>query len=176
MNESLLKMPQWTTSSRLLKLGEKIEFSFFLPEGMQSGDLTIFPCYLSRANPGKAFVAGGDLDWLDDLESETIHLEFADGRASITYQPEAPGSYIARWRAGDEVFYRYFSAIEDDWIVLRSSTFVGLDPEPKLHATGIPLDYRLPIAQYNADDPLFQKLISYHRHYGDTIQYRLEFC
>jgi hypothetical protein len=169
MTESLLKMPQWTTGSRLLKQGEKIEFHFLLPDSTEAEDLTIFPRYLERANPGKAFVAGGDLAWLDTLESEQIDLKFANGRASLTYQPEAAGNYIARWRAGDEVFYRYFSVIEDDSIVLRFSTFVELEAEPTLHATGIPLDYRLPIEQFDPNDPLFQKFFGYHRQYGDTI-------
>jgi hypothetical protein len=36
MNKSLLKVPQWTTGSRLLKLGEGIAFNFFLPDGIKT--------------------------------------------------------------------------------------------------------------------------------------------
>ena len=67
MDKTLLKLPQWITSPRLLKLGESIEFRFFLPAGIRSEGLSIFPRYLELANPGKAFVAGGDLAWLDTL-------------------------------------------------------------------------------------------------------------
>lgn len=169
MNESLMAAPQWVTGSRLLKLGEEIQFEFYLPDGTAASDLAVFPQYLERASPGAEFVAGGDLAWLDNLEAEVLKVSFAGGRASITYKPQAPGSYIARWRVGDELFYRYFSVIEDDWIVLRFSTFIELESEPTLHATGIPLDYRLPVEQFDPGDPLFRKLLGYHRHHGDTI-------
>ena len=169
MMESLLSQPKWTTGSRLLRLGETIEFRFVLPDGTEGEDLTIFPRYLERADPGRAFVAGGDLAWLDALESEDVELKFTDGRASVTYRPEAPGNYIARWRAGDEMLYRYFSVIEDDWIVLRFSTFFELESEPTLHATGIPLDYHLPSEKFDPGDALFRKFLGYHRQYGDTI-------
>ena len=169
MDKTLLQMPQWTTSSRLLKLGERIEFRFFLPPGIRPGGLSIFPQYLERANPGEAFVAGGDLAWLDSLEAQHLDLAFTDGRASIAYQPEAAGSYIATWRAGDELFYRYFAVIEDDWIVLRLSPGDDQEVEPNLHATGIPTDHRLPVDQYNPDSPLFRRLLGYHRHFGDSV-------
>ncbi len=169
MNEQMLAMPQWTTGPRLLGLGEAIDFRFFLPAGIAASDLTIFPQYLERANPGAAFVAGGDLAWLDALESEQHTLTFTDGQATLTYRPSAPGSYLARWQAGDELFYRYFSVIEDDWIVLRVSAYRGFEVTPTLHATGIPLDYRLPIAHFDAADPLFQRLHAHHRHFGDLV-------
>lgn len=136
---------------------------------MQAGNLTIFPRYLELAQPGEDFAAGGSLSWLDEVPSERIELPFADGQASVTYLPKKPGNYIARWQAGDELFYRYFSVIADDWIVLRFSTFVGLESEPTLHGTGIPLDYRLPIEQFDPDAPLFQRFLDYQRHYGDAI-------
>ena len=169
MHERLVKMPQWTTSSRLLKSGEEIGFNFHLPDGVTAGDLTVFPRYLDQAEPGQAFTAGGDLKWLDDLESERIELKFDGGYASVIYQPQAPGNYMARWRAGEEVFHRYFSVIEDDWIVMRFSAFVELTVDPTLHATGIPLDYRLPVTQFDPHDPLFRTFLGYHRHFGDSI-------
>ena len=181
MNKNLLKMPQWTTGPRLLKLGEGIAFNFFLPDGIKAEPLTIFPRYLERAEPGDAFTAGGDLGWLDALESEQFELEFANGRASLTYQPMSPGNYIARWRAGEEVFYRYFAAIEDDWIVVRFSGYPALQ-RPTLHATGIPIDYPLPVesyyekiakidytVSYDPNDPLCQKFLEFHRYFGDAV-------
>jgi len=161
--------PQWATSSRLLKLGESIDFHVSLPDGIPAEDLSIFPRYLELAQPGDDFEPVGSLSWLDDLPSETVPWAPADGSLSARYTPAEPGSYLARWRAGGQWLYRYFSVIEDDWTVLRFSTFGPLDPRPTLHGTGIPLDHRLPAAQFDPDDPLFQELFNYHRHCGDTV-------
>ena len=167
--QTIVERPQWATSSRLLQLGEEIQFDFSLPAGTEAGDLEIFPRYLELANPGGAFVAGGSLAWLNALKSERFRLDFVKGHASLQYQPRAPGNYVARWSAGGELFYRYFSVIQDDWIVPAFSTFISLESEPTLHATGIPLDYRLPVARFDTNDHLFQKFLAYHRHYGDNI-------
>jgi hypothetical protein len=169
LSESGGFMMKWTTSGRLLKLGEAIEFHFSLPAGTGSGDLTIFPRYLESAYLGDVFVAGGDLGWLDAIASERFTLTFADGHASFTYHPDEPGNYLARWSAGGKAVFRYFSVVEDDWIVLCFSTFSDLESEPTLHATGIPLDYRLPVEQFDPDNPLFQKFLGYHQEYGDNI-------
>src|SRR5207253_10314030 len=56
MEPLFLGKPQWTTSSRLLKLREKIEFHFYLPRSAKAEELLIFPNYLERAEPGAAFV------------------------------------------------------------------------------------------------------------------------
>ena len=175
--------PQWFTSSRLLRLGEAIDFEFFLPDGAVSEDLVVFKRYLERADPGGAFSADGDLSWLDGVEPRVLTLDFVGNRASVTCRPSHPGSYLARWRAGGELLYRYFAVIEDDWAVVRFSTGAELAPRPNLHATGIPLDYRLPVVRvdkarmsyagesgrFDADDPVFQTLASYHRLYGDAV-------
>ena len=116
--------PQWVTSSRLLRLGEAIDFDFFFPDGTDSEDLVIFERYLERAEPGEAFSAGGDLSWLDGIEPRVLPLEITGNRGAATYCPEQPGSYLARWRAGGETLYRYFAVIEDHWAVVRFSTSV----------------------------------------------------
>jgi len=164
-----MEQATWTTSSRLLKLGEKIEFAFRLPEGSESGELTVYPRYLEQAKPGKAFIPGGDLSWLRKLPWEKVPLRFTDGKAAVTYQPKETGNYIAEWRIGGESLYRYFSVVRDDYIVLSFSTFWGIESEPTLHGTGIPLDYKLPVDKFQADDPLFIKLLGYNRHYGELI-------
>jgi hypothetical protein len=161
--------PQLLTGSRLLRLGESIEFRFYLPEGVTSGDLEVFPRYLERARPGKRFVPGEPPTWLDELQPEHLHVHFARGEAMLSYTPTQPGSYLARWRAGEETLYRYFAAIEDDWTVLRFSTFIGLESEPTLHGTGIPLDYRLPVERFDLDDPLCAEFIRYQRLHGDNV-------
>lgn len=162
-------LPLWTTSSRLLKLGESLDFRFHLPSGTMSSDLKIYPGYLEAAVPGTAFRAGGDLKWLVRLPVELCPLAFTDGQAAIRYTPKRPGSYLAAWRAGDETYYRYFAAIDDRYVVLSFSTFFGLDPQPTFHGMGIPLDYRLPIAQFTPDDPAGRKLLDHNRRFGELV-------
>jgi len=161
-------MAQLTAGPRLLKLGEKIDFQFSLASGEEAGEFRIFPRYLEQADPGDSFTAGGDLEWVNSLPSERLAVRFLNGRAGISYQADKPGNYLARWRVGEEVFYRYFAVIEDDWIVLGFSPF-GNYPEPTLHGTGIPLDYYLPADQYKRENPVFLRLLNYHRYFGDSI-------
>src|SRR5207247_2421988 len=63
------------------------------------------------------------------------------------------------------------SVIKDDGIVLRfSATEDDVEGnEPTLHATGIPVDYRLKIEQFDPDDAQYQELLSFHRYYGDMV-------
>ena len=161
--------PNIVTGCRLLKLGEAIEFRFSLPAGTVAGDLEVFPRYLERARPGRRFVPGEPPNWLGDLPSERLRLRFEGGEATVTYTPSAPGSYLARWRAGNETLYRYFAAVEDDWTVLRFSTFIGLEGVPTLHGAGLPLDYRLPIDRFDLGDPLCARFIEFQRLYGDNV-------
>ena len=162
-------LPLWTTSSRLLKLGESIEFKFRLPPGVTSGGLKIHPQYLEQASPGSAFKLGGDLKWLESLPSEQPPLAFSNGQAALTYTPKKTGSYLVEWRAGAETYYRYFSVIDDTYIVLSFSNFFGLDPQPNFHGMGIPLDYRYPIAKFATDDPGCRQLLEYNRVFGDLV-------
>ena len=162
-------VPVWTTSSRLLKLGESVAFKFRLPPGVVGGGLKIYPRYLEQASPGAAFQPGGDLKWLESLPCEQPPLTFVGGQAAMTYWPKSTGNYIAHWRAGAEDYYRYFSVIGDTYIVLSFATFGGMDPKPTFHGTGIPLDYRYPIAQFSTDDAVCRKLLTYNRVFGDMV-------
>ncbi len=161
--------PFWTTTSRLLCLGESIEFRFHLPPGADAGQLRIYPRYLEQADPGEAFQAGGDLRWLARLPSEPAPLIREGSAAVFRYRPEQTGNYLAEWRTGNDVQYRYFAVIDETYIVLSFSTFGSLTPEPTLHATGIPLDYRLPLEQFNPDNPTGRKLLGYNRSFGDLV-------
>ena len=183
IDKNHLDSPQWITTSRLLRLGEAIEFDFFAPNGIGPGQLVIFERYLEQYEDTSVIAVDGDLSWLDGNSSEELPLIFSDNRASMVYRPAEPGNYLARWDIGSEVLYRYFAVIEDDWVVLRFSTGVELDPSPNWHATGIPLDYRLPVVrfgkermsypgesgQFAPDDPVFQVLKEYHWRYGDAV-------
>jgi len=161
--------PLWITSSRLLKLGESLEFKFRLPPDITSGGLKIYPRYLEQASPDSAFKPGGDLKWLESLPSEQPPLAFSEGQAVITYIPKKTGNYMAEWRAGAETYYRYFSVIDDTYIILSFATFAGIDPEPTFHGMGIPLDYRLPVAQFTTDDAVCRKLLDYNRRFGELV-------
>jgi len=53
--------PVWTTSSRLLKLGESLEFKFRLPPGVTSGGINIWGFWdLS----GRKILEGSGRNWL----------------------------------------------------------------------------------------------------------------
>lgn len=131
--------------------------------------MMVFPRYLEQAAPGTPFQPGGVPDWIDARVGKSCELTFTGAHASFSYHPESAGNYLARWQAGTETFYRYFSVVENDSIVLAFSTFIDLESEPTLHSLGIPLDYRLPVEHFQPEDPLFQKFLGYHRLFGDTI-------
>lgn len=162
-------LPRWTTSSRLIKQGESIEFRFQIPAGTEAGQLRLYPRYLEQAKPGGQFEAGGDLKWLAQLPSERLVLDFANGQAAVTLTPKQTGNYLVEWRIGTDVYYRYFAVIDDSYIVLSFSTFGHLAPDPDYHGTGIPLDYRLPIAKFTPDDPIGRKLLDYNRRFGELV-------
>lgn len=164
---------QWTTGSRLLKLGESIEFRFTLATSVNAGNLYIYPNFLEKARPGNKFALNGNLDWLNDLDSQEIKLAFTDGKASVVYKPKSPGSYMARWTAGDETMYRYFSVIEDDWVVVRFNTWCGDKLDPTLQATGIPLDYYLGVDGFDDKSQSFLNLLRLNHLYGYTVMPQL---
>lgn len=165
----LSTVPVWTTSSRLIQVGESMEFSFQLPPGVAGGGLTIYPQYLEQANPGKEFVPGGDLKWLEGLTSEQPALAYANGQAVLTYTPRKTGNYLAAWRAGAETYYRYFAVIDGTYTVLSFATFFDLDPAPTFHGMGIPLDYRCPIDKFSTDDEVGRKLLEHNRLFGELV-------
>lgn len=169
MVELAYPQAQLITSSRLLRLGEGIEFRCHLPPHLEAGELVVYPRYLEQADPGPAFRAGCDLSWVEGMPHEKLPLQARDGIASASYQPREPGSYLACWRVGGETLYRYFAAIEDDWVVLRFSTFEQLQADPPLHATGIAVDYRLPVDRFDPADPLFREFLDYHRRFGCSV-------
>lgn len=161
--------PQLITGTRLVRPGESVRFDFFIPAGVEAGDLAVYPNYLEKADPGSEFRAGGDLKWVESLPCESVKLDFTDGRASVEYTPESSGNYLAKWEAGGETFYRYFAVITDDYVVLRFSCFFSSLVNPTLHATGIPLDVNLPADRCVPTDEEFKLILERHRLFGDTI-------
>ncbi|MHB1457637.1 MAG: LamG domain-containing protein [Armatimonadota bacterium] len=161
---------QMRTSYRLLKLGESIEFTLSAPDGAAaSKSLYIYPRYLEAAKPGKSFTPRGDLKWVEKMPKETLPVAMKDGHAKVKYQPKVTGSFLAKWTAGGETFYRYFSVIDNDYMVFSFSPFCPLEPNPTLHATGIPLDYRIPAEKFKPGDPLFDRFLGYNREFGDNV-------
>jgi hypothetical protein len=177
-NPDFLKSPQWTTGSRLLKLGESIQFRFYVPSGTDGGKLEILPHFLENASAADRFDPNdGEKPWLAGQKSIPIKLAFDDRTALVDFRPQEPGNYLARWQVNGETLYRYFSVVENDWVVIRFSTYYSLTPHPSLHGTGIPLDYRPPAIssmeyekQYESADPqVDQVLFDANRKYGDSI-------
>ncbi|MFV1968539.1 MAG: hypothetical protein ACC628_24210 [Pirellulaceae bacterium] len=169
-NEALLNVPQWVTSSRLLKTGEHIDFHFSIPSQMAADDASVvdvFPTYLEQADP-EVYRINQGLGWLEGVKREQLSLKFIGGRASIRYAPKAPGNYLARWRVGNEVFYRYFAVVNDDYIVINFTTFM-IGVKPSLHDTGVALDQWLSVDKFRQDNPDYRTLLQQHRHYGDTL-------
>lgn len=175
---AFLKQPQWTTSSRLLKLGERIQYRLYLPAGIDPGTLEVFPRFLESATVGDAFDPhNGEKPWLDQQTGERIEVRFQNGAALVSYTPQKPGNYLARWRVNGETLFRYFSVVEDDWAVVVFSTYYALTPHPALHGTGIPLDHRppaLPNMEYErtyetADKNVDEVLFTAHRKYGEAV-------
>jgi hypothetical protein len=160
---------QLRTSARLLRLGESIEFQLRPGDSTDCAPLTIYTRYLETARPGTAFAPDGGMDWVRELPAIELKPELEGDTATVVYRPEATGSYLAVWSADGEVLHRYFAVIDDTYLVMAFSPFCPLEPTPTLHATGIPLDYRIPASQIQADDPQFARFHAYNRLHGDSI-------
>ncbi len=169
MPDSALATPQLCTGPRLLKLGESLDFELHAPEGVQCGPLVVFTRYLEQANPGEAFQLNDSLAWVESQPKVEVPVQWSGSLGTATYTPSETGSYLARWTVGEETFYRYFAAIEDDSLVLSFSPFCPLEPTPTLHSTGIPLDYRMPADRLQPGDALCARLLSYNRLWGDNF-------
>src|SRR5512137_357819 len=137
MDEQFLDKPQWIMRNRLLKLGEKLRFTLYVPDGTEPGELRLFERFLETAgrDAGEPPILGFTLR--------------GDRYAEIEWEPACCGNHLIKWTVGGETLSRYFSVIEDDYIVAAFSTFFLPDPEPSLHDVGIPLDYRLPVWQFD---------------------------
>jgi len=171
----------------LLHLGETFQLHLYLPDGYEGGDVYIFPRYLETAEPGDAFQAGGDLSWVEGQDRVRLQPDWRQQegfrQAAVVFTGVATGNYLARWTAGGETFYRYFAIIDNDYVVVRFHTHLQFDVTPTLHATGIPLSYRLPVEkwmpsdpyyytighEFAASDPVYQRYLRYHRLYGDLV-------
>ena len=169
MPDSALATPQLYTGPRLLKLGESLSFELHAPNGVQCGPLVVFTRYLEQANPGEAFQLNDSLAWVESQPKVEVPVQWSGSLGTATYTPTETGSYLAKWTAGEETFWRYFAAVDDDYVVLSFGPFFSLESNPTFHATGIPLDYRLPAEQFNLDDPVCRRLLAYNRLKGDNL-------
>jgi len=173
-NERWLIQPQWQTSARLLRPGESIEFTLWAPEKGSVGELSVFPRYLENAKPGENFSVDGGLAWLDELPHETLALDGSGRRPlQVAFRPERPGSYIARWRVGNETLYRYFAVVDDTYVVIRFGGYHEIELDSSLHATGIPMDFPLPMERPQGTDEdsgkVSERFIGYQRLFGDGV-------
>ena len=77
---------------RLVAAGESVTFS--LREATPEDRFEIFPRYLERCDPERARQSPSPLQWLDDLDRETLPAANV-----VQYVPRQPGNYLARGRA-----------------------------------------------------------------------------
>ena len=75
---------------RLVLAGESVTFS--LREATPEDRFEIFPRYLERCDAERARQSSAPLQWLDDLDRETL-----PATKTISYVPRQPGNYLARW-------------------------------------------------------------------------------
>ena len=127
---------------RLVAAGESIRFSLreFTPEDR----FEIFPRYLERCDPERARQSREPLQWLDDLDRETLAIANA-----IQYSPREAGNYLARWTSQRHgVEYRYFAAVDQSYVIYRPAVWCWPTPfpatgGPEIHNGGLPLDWCL---------------------------------
>ena len=127
---------------RLVAAGESITFR--LREFMPDDRFEIFPRYLERCDPERARQSPAPLQWLDDLDRETLPIA-----NTIQYTPREPGNYLARWTSQRHgVEYRYFAAVDQTYVIYRPAVWCWPTPfpatgGPEIHNGGLPLDWCL---------------------------------
>jgi hypothetical protein len=161
--------PHWTTSARLLRPGEAIEFTLWTPDKDAPGELSVFPRYLETAKPGDKFRVDGGLEWLNDLPHETLALNDDGKQRRASYRPGKPGNYVALWRVGGETFYRYFAVVDNSYVVIRFGGYHEIDLDLSLHGAGIPMDFPLPMERCQDGDEVYERSVKYQRSFGDGV-------
>jgi hypothetical protein len=171
LRDQFTEKPQLLVRERLISLGESIAITLYLPQGMEKGLLQVYPRFLENSGLQPVDAVPDSLAaWIGTCESRSISFETdAAGFAELSYQPDLTGNFLIRWQTDGGDLFRYFSVITPDFTVATFSTFFEADPQPSFHSFGIPVDYKLPAAQFAADDPLCQKLARYHREFGDLV-------
>lgn len=133
---------------RLTDVGERIRFTLTGDASMSSDmDFAIFPRYLEECDPDQARRSCVPLAWLDGNPSIPLEPTFHDCYAELEYTPERPGNYIARVRFGEKTFYRYFAAVDEQYLVYRMEGYGTL--RLKEHVAGMrnggfPIDWVIP--------------------------------
>ncbi len=79
---------EFQVDRRLVAAGETVTFS--LGDATPEDRFEIFPRYLERCDPERARQSPMPLQWLDDLDRETLPATNV-----ITYVPSQPGNYLA---------------------------------------------------------------------------------
>jgi len=128
---------------RLVNCGEPVRFRVNLsPAEANAAELLIFPRYLENSAKTNARTRAGRLAWLDDLQS--VKLDPTQG--DLSYTPARPGNYMLRLRTPSAPFYRYFAAVQPEYLVYRMLAYSPVQPPtdaPELRNGGIPIDWTL---------------------------------
>ncbi|MCK4597213.1 hypothetical protein KAU04_04205, partial [bacterium] len=136
-----------SVDSRLVNVGEQIKFSLTVDPAMtEEADFRIFPRYLENCDPQEARNCKERLAWLDDIPLVSFDLSLDNGLAELTYTPDQPGNYIARFRTPEKTLYRYFAAVTDEYLVYRMQAYGRIEPpeeEEELRNGGFPIDWAL---------------------------------
>lgn len=130
---------EFQVDRRLVAAGETVTFR--LRDATPEDRVEIFPRYLERCDPEPARKSPAPLQWLDDLDRETL-----PATQVIAYVPRQPGNYLARWTSQRHgVEYRYFAAVDQSYVIYRPAVWCRPTPFPatggaEIHNGGLPLD------------------------------------
>ena len=159
---------EFRVDRRLVAAGEKVIFR--LRDVTPEDRFEIFPRYLERCDPERARKSPAPLQWLDDLERETLPAANA-----IKYVPRQSGNYLARWTSQRHgVEYRYFAAIDQSYLIYRPAVWCWPIPFPatggaEIHNGGLPLDWCLDATTAGA--PYHARLRAEQQRYGGGLVY-----
>ena len=135
-----------TVDRRLVNAGEPVKFSLAVdPVMAEEADFRIFPRYLENCDPQEARHCSERLAWLDDISSVSFELSDS-GTTELTYTPDQPGNYIARFRTPEKTLYRYFAAVTELYLIYRMEAYGRHEPpkeDEELRNGGFPIDWAL---------------------------------
>jgi hypothetical protein len=162
---------EFQVDRRLVTAGETVTFR--LRDATPEDRFEIFPRYLERCDPERARKSPAPLQWLDDLDRETLPATNV-----ITYVPRQPGNYLARWTSKRHgVEYRYFAAIDQSYVIYRPAVWCWPTPFPaaggsEIHNGGLPLDWCLDAT--TADASYHSRLRGEQQRYGGGLVYGVD--
>jgi hypothetical protein len=128
---------------RLVNCGEPVRFRVQLPPAeAAAAELRIFPRYLENSAKADARARAGRMAWLDDVPS----VKLDPTRGDLSFTTAEPGNHMLRLRTPTATFYRYFAAVQPNYLVYRMLAYSPVQPPtdaPELRNGGFPIDWTL---------------------------------